>query len=190
MTKEKISEKEIPLILKKFNKSLWLSLLVFPFILIVVFLPVYFLFYFGILLFRKEVYDDLLTIYVVVVIGLVIINFLYGKLVINRKIRNRNIHRINENFIVQKKDNYTYTSDTVSNSDYFRLYLSDEKNNPKGIYISKEDFQNITVGQSINLTYYAILDIPADGFNNGQKLDFFRFFSVNKWKELKRKLTF
>lgn len=190
MTKERISEEEIPMILKKFNRSLWLSLFVFPFILIVICLPVYFLFYFGVLLFTNKAFDNLLTVYVILIIGLVIINFLYGKIFINNRIRNRNIYRINEQFIVQIKDNYTYTSDTVSNSDYFRLYLTDEKNNPRGIYISKEDFQNINVGQSIYLNYYEILDIPAEGFYNNQKLEFFRFFSINKWKELKKKLAF
>ncbi|WP_333852034.1 hypothetical protein [Epilithonimonas sp.] len=145
-----------------------------------------FFIYFGFLLFRKEAYGDLLTIYVAVVIGLVIINFLYGKLVINRKIRNRNIDRINENFIVKKKDHYTYTSDTASNSDYFRLYLIDEKNDLKGIYISKEDYQNISVGQSLNLTYYELLDIPVEGLYNNQKLYFFRFFVIERWKRLKK----
>ena len=46
-----------------------------------------------------------------------------------------------------KKDTYTYTSETVSNSEYFRLYLIGEDKEEKGIYISKEDYERISEKQ-------------------------------------------
>ena len=46
-----------------------------------------------------------------------------------------------------QKDTYTYTSETVSNSEYFRLYLIGEDKEEKGIYISKEDYERISEKQ-------------------------------------------
>ncbi|MFW0717903.1 hypothetical protein [Pedobacter sp. N23S346] len=190
MTKQKISESEIPLILKKFNKSLWFSTLVFPFILVVICLPIYFLFFFIILFLTGKNDENSLTVYIGIIIFLVFINFLYGKIVINKRIRNKDIDKINQNFTVLKKDSYTYTAENTSNSEYYRLYLSDEKKEEVGIYISKEDYFDIDEGQSLNLTYYELLDIPVEGFYENKELDFFKFFIVKKWKRIKKLMSF
>ena len=190
MTKQKISESEIPLILKKFNKSLWLSILVFPFIMVVICLPIYFLCFFVILLLTGRTYDNSISVYIGAITFLVFVNFLYGKILISRKIRGGEINKISQNFEVIKKDNYSYTSDSVSNSDYYRLYLSDECKEEVGIYISKEDYFNINEGQSLNLTYYELLDLPVEGFYENKRLDFFNFFTIQKWKKIKKLISF
>ncbi|WP_027388661.1 DUF2500 family protein [Chryseobacterium gregarium] len=189
MTKQKISHGEIPLILKKYNKSLWLSTLIFPFILIMIGLPIYFLFFFLMLFLTGKNYEDSMTVYIGIIIFLVLINFLYGKIIINRRIKNKDVDKINQDFKVLKKDSYTYTSENVSDSAYYRLYLSDEKNEKIGIYISKEDYLNIVEGQSLNLTYYELLDIPIEGFYENKKLDFFKFFIIQKWKRIKKLIS-
>ncbi|HHM0730487.1 TPA: hypothetical protein ACRFJD_003535, partial [Elizabethkingia anophelis] len=95
-----------------------------------------------------------------------------------------------EMFFIKKKDTYTYTSETVSNSEYFRLYLIGEDKEEKGIYISKEDYERISEKTSIMLVYFEIVDISIEGFYEDEKLDFFRFFVVKKMKHFVRQLTF
>ncbi|WP_220271252.1 hypothetical protein [Sphingobacterium spiritivorum] len=82
--------------------------------------------------------------------------------------------------MVQKKDTYTYTSDTVSNSTYFRLYLLGEHGDQKGIYISKEDFRRIKENTPIQLTYYEKVNIAVTGWYENEKLDFFSIFCSKK----------
>ncbi|MCD9856803.1 hypothetical protein LUD75_18915 [Epilithonimonas sp. JDS] len=188
MTKNKITDTEIPLVLKKFNKSLALSTVIFPFIFTVICLPIYFLFFFLTLFLTGENNSNLLTLYIGTIIFLVFINFLYCKIVINKRIKDKEIYKITQNFTIQKKDNYTYTSENVSNSDYYRLNLLDEKKDEIGIYISKDDYYNVREGQSLNLTYYELLDIPVEGYYNHQKLEFFKFFIIKKWSRLKQLL--
>lgn len=192
MDKQKVSEEEIPFVLNKFNRSLWLSLLVFPFILTIILLPLYFIiFLINLLLFKKHFdHQDIFTYYLLGIIALVLINFLYGRIFIGNKIRKKEIYKIQEHFLVQKKDSYTYTSETASDSHYFKLYVSGEDHQQKGIYVSKGDYQRIKEGSSLCLTYFEIVDIPVEGFYQDKKLEFFRFFVVKKWDHIKRQLSF
>lgn len=187
MHKQEISKEEVPFILKKFNRSLWLSLLVFPFVLFILFLPLYRLFFLINLLFLKNHFDqeEIFSCYALSIVALVLTNFLYGKIILGKKIRNRKVYKVQEMLLVQKKDTYTYTSDTVSNSTYFRLYLLGEHGDQKGIYISKEDFRRIKENTPIQLTYYEKVNIAVTGWYENEKLDFFRFFVVKKWKHIK-----
>lgn len=46
MLKEKIRKEEVAFVKKVFNKNLWKSLVIMPFILVLLCLPIYFLFFF------------------------------------------------------------------------------------------------------------------------------------------------
>lgn len=192
MHQQKISEEEIPFVLNKFNRSLWWSLLVFPFVLTAILLPFYLIvFFINLFLFKKHFeHQDILTYYLLGIITLVLINFLYGRIIIGNKIRKKEIYKIQEHFLVQKKDSYTYTSETASDSHYFKLYLSGENHQQKGIYVSKDDYQRIKEGSSLHLTYFEIVDIPVEGFYEDKKLEFFRFFVVKKWEHFKKQFLF
>ncbi|WP_160139606.1 hypothetical protein [Chryseobacterium sp. c4a] len=192
MHQQEISEKEIPFVLNRFNRSLWWSLLVFPFILIIIFLPLYLVIFFINSFFLKQHFDhqEVFTYYFIAILTLVVINFLYGKIIIGNKIKKKEVYKIQESFLVQKKDSYTYTSETASDSHYFKLYLSGEDHQQKGIYVSKEDYKRIKEGSSISLTYFKIVDIPVEGFYESEKMDSFRFFVVNRWEHIKRQLFF
>ncbi|OPB90112.1 hypothetical protein BAS06_07175 [Elizabethkingia miricola] len=187
-----ISKGEIPFVMNKFNRSLWLSLLVFPFVLTITFLPLYFILFFINMIVLEGYFENqsILTYYVIGIIAIVIINFLYGKIILGHKIKKGKIYKVQERFFIKKKDTYTYTSETVSNSDYFRLYLIGEDKEEKGIYISKEDYKRINEKTSIMLVYFEIVDIPIEGFYEDEKLDFFRFFVVKKMKYFVRQLTY
>ena len=187
-----ISRNEIPFVMNKFNRSLWLSLLVLPFILTIIFLPLYLILFFFNMFVLKGYFDNqgIFTYYVTGIIAIVIINFLYGKIILGHKIKNGKIYKVQERFFIKKKDTYTYTSETVSNSDYFRLYLIGEDKEEKGIYISKEDYKRINEKTSIILVYFEIVNVPIEGFYEGEKLDFFRFFVVKKMKYFVRQLTY
>ncbi|MDQ8749870.1 hypothetical protein [Elizabethkingia miricola] len=178
--------------MNKFNRSLWLSLLVFPFVLTITFLPLYFILFFINMIVLEGYFENqsILTYYVIGIIAIVIINFLYGKIILGHKIKKGKIYKVQERFFIKKKDTYTYTSETVSNSDYFRLYLIGEDKEEKGIYISKEDYKRINEKTSIMLVYFEIVDIPIEGFYEDEKLDFFRFFVVKKMKYFVRQLTY
>lgn len=191
MHRHLISKDEIPFVMNKFNRSLWLSLLVFPFVLTIIFLPLYFILYFINMIVLKGYFDNqsILNYYVIGIIAIVIINFLYGKIILGHRIKNGKIYKVQEMFFIKKKDTYTYTSETVSNSEYFRLYLIGEDKEEKGIYISKEDYERISEKTSIMLVYFEIVDISIEGFYEDEKLDFFRFFVVKKMKHFVRQLT-
>lgn len=182
MLKEKIKIEEVDFVKKTFNKSLWKSLLIMPFILTFLLLPIYFLIFFiGLSLFDNHL-DNLLTIYFISVLGLVILNFLYGKIIVNKRITNQEIYKITEDFIVKRKDNYTYTSDSVSDSHYFRLYLMNENNQKKGIYINEEDYKKVKEKQVITITYFEIVNIITKAVCNNHELEYSRFFSRRNWK--------
>lgn len=182
MVKEKITKDEIALVKKIFSRSLWKSLIVMPFILMFLLLPIYFLIFFiGLSAFNNHP-DHLISVYIISVLGLVIVNFLYGKIIINKRITNQEIYKITEDFNIQRKDNYTYSSDSVSDSHYFRLYLMDENNQKKGIYISEEDYKKIKEKEVITITYFEIVNISIKAVCNNQELEYTRFFTVRKWK--------
>jgi len=182
MIKEKIKIEEVYFVKKTFNKSLWKSLIIMPFILMFLLLPVYFLIFFiGIFVFNNHL-DNLLSIYIISVLGLVILNFSYGKIIINKRITNQEIYKIREDFNIQRKDKYTYTSDSASDSHYFRLYLISENNQKKGIYISEEDYKQIKEKEVITITYFEIVNIIEKAVCNNYELEYSRFFSITKWK--------
>lgn len=147
-----------------------------PFILAIIFLPIYFLFFF---IFHKQ-FDNLLSAYVIGILSIVVLNFLYGQMIIVNRIKNRKIHKVTEEFIVQKKDTYSYTSETMSNSDYYRLYLINNKNQRRGIYISSEDFKKISINEKITVTYFEIVNIIEKVIYRDQEIKYARFFSLNK----------
>lgn len=190
MQRQQISESEIPMIIKKFNKSLWLSLLVFPFVLLIILLPIYLLIFFVTLFLFKQPMDSLLTIYVTSILGLVILNFLYGKIVVIHKIKNKGICRIKEDFTIQRKDTHTYTSDTMSNSDEYKVYLIGENHEQKRVSLSKEDYRKMEVGKILTLVYYEWVNIPIEGFYENERLEFFHLFSVGKLKSIRKKIFF
>lgn len=177
MLKEKIKTEEVVFVKKAFNKSLWKSLIIMPFILTILLLPIYFSLFF---LFHRHL-DNLLSIYIISIFGLVILNFLYGKIIINKKITNQKIYKITEDFSIQRKDSYTYTSDSASDSNYFRLYLINKQHQRKGIYISKEDYKKVKENQVITITYFEKVNIIIKAVCNNQVLEYSRFFSVRKW---------
>lgn len=182
MLKEKIKFEEVDFVKKTFNKSLWKSLFIMPFILTFLLLPIYFLIFFiGLSLFDNHL-DNLLTIYFISVLGLVILNFLYGRFIVNKRITNHEIYKITEDFIIQRKDNYTYTSDSVSDSHYFRLYLINENNQKKGIYINEEDYKKVKEKQVITITYFEIVNIIIKAVCNDHVLEYSSFFSRRNWK--------
>ncbi|WP_255373797.1 hypothetical protein [[Flexibacter] sp. ATCC 35103] len=181
MLKEKIKAEEVILVKKAFNKSLWKSLIIMPFILTVILLPIYFLIFFiNLFIFHMDL-DNLLSIYIISILGLVILNFLYGKIIINKRITNQKIYKITEDFSIQRKDKYTYTSDSASDSNYFRLFLINKDDQKKGIYISEEDYKKVKENEVITITYFEIVDISIKAVCNNQELKYTRFFSVKKW---------
>ena len=100
MHRHLISKDEIPFVMNKFNRSLWLSLLVFPFVLTIIFLPLYFILYFINMIVLKGYFDNqsILTYYVIGIIAIVIINFLYGKIILGHRIKNGKIYKVQEMF--------------------------------------------------------------------------------------------
>src|SRR3954465_10224527 len=107
MLKEKIKIEEVVFVKKAFNKSLWKSLLIIPFVLTILLLPIYFLvFFISLFIFHRHL-DNLLSIYIISIVGLVSLNFLYGRIIINKRITNHKIYKITEDFRIQRKDNYT-----------------------------------------------------------------------------------
>ncbi|WP_264551065.1 hypothetical protein [Flavobacterium sp. N2038] len=182
MLKEKIKIEEVDFVKKTFNKSLWKSLIIMPFILTFLLLPIYFLIFFiDLFLFHSRL-DNLLSIYVISILGLVITNFLYGKIIINKRITNQKIYKITEEFTIQRKDNYTYTSDSASDSHYFRLYLINEKHQRKGIYICEEDYKKVKENEIITITYFETINISSRAVHNNQELEYAHFFTIKKWK--------
>lgn len=105
MHRHLISKDEIPFVMNKFNRSLWLSLLVFPFVLTIIFLPLYFILYFINMIVLKGYFDNqsILTYYVIGIIAIVIINFLYGKIILGHRIKNGKIYKVQEMFFIKKK---------------------------------------------------------------------------------------
>lgn len=182
MLKEKIKIEEVAFVKKVFNKNLWKSLVIMPFILVLLCLPIYFLIFFiSLFLFHSHL-DNLLTIYVVSIFGLVVLNFLYGKIIINKRIENQKIYKITDDLWVEKKDNYTYTSDSSSDSNYFRLYLINKYEQKKGIYISKDDYKKVKEKDVIKITYFEIVNIIIKTVCNGRELEYARFFTIRNWK--------
>lgn len=182
MIKEKITREEVSFVKKEFNKSLWESLIIMPFILVIICLPIYILCFVICLFIFNRHFDNLLSIYVISILGLMILNFLYGKIIINKRITNQEIYKITEDFSVQRKDTYTHTSDSASDSHYFRLYLMNENNQKKGIYISEEDYKKVKEKEVITITYFEIVNIVVKAVCNNQELEYSRFFSRKNWK--------
>lgn len=184
MLKEKISEEEKTFIRKKFNKSLWISLVVMPFILFVMFLPVYLLVFMLLLFVFNMRIDNLFTIYAVLILMIVFLDFLYGKIIVNNKISNKEIDKITDVFLIQKKDNYSYVSETASTSNYFRLYLINENKEKKGIYISSEDYRKVKENETITIIYFGTVNIIKNAVYKGADLNDVTFFLTKKWRFL------
>lgn len=182
MLKEKIKIEEVVFVKKAFNKSLWKSLIIMPFVLTILLLPIYFiLFFISLFIFHRHL-DNLLTTYVISILGLVILNFLYGKIIINRRITNQKTQKITEDFSIQRKDNYSYTSDSSSDSNYFKLYLINKDGQKKGIYISEEDYKKVKENEVITITYFEMVNISVRAVCNNKELEYSRFFTRRNWK--------
>jgi len=182
MLKEKIKIEEVVFVKRAFNKSLWKSLLIMPFVLTILLLPIYFLLFFISLFIFDRHLDDLLSIYIISILGLVIVNFLYGKIIINKRIKNQKIYKITEDFSIQRKYNYSYTSDSASDSNYFKLYLTNKEDQKKGIHISEEDYKKVKENEVITITYFETVNIIIKAVYNSQELEYSRFFTIRNWK--------
>ncbi|OXA83409.1 hypothetical protein [Flavobacterium hercynium] len=182
MLKEKIKIEEVDFVKKTFNKSLWQSLIIMPFILIFLLLPIYFLIFFIDLFIFNSHLDNLLTIYVISVFGLVLLNFLYGKIIMIKRITDQEIDKITENFSIQRKDNYTHSSEYGSDSHYYRLYLINEDDQKKGIRISEEDYKIVKENDVITITYFKTINIITKTTFNNQELKNSSFFPRRNWK--------
>ncbi|MDW8850055.1 hypothetical protein SD960_08130 [Flavobacterium sp. MMLR14_040] len=181
MLKEKIKIEEVVFVKKAFNKSLWKSIIVMPFILTFLFLPFYFLLFFiGLFIFHGHL-DNLLSLYIYSILGVVIVNFLYGKIIINKRITNKKIYKITEDFSIQRKNSYTHTSEYESDSHYFRLYLINKDDQKKGIYISEVDYKKVKEYEVITITYFETVNIIIKAVCNNQELKYARFFTIRNW---------
>ncbi|MEZ0129700.1 hypothetical protein AB9T88_08030 [Flavobacterium sp. LBUM151] len=182
MQKEKITKEEIVFVKKVFNKNLWKSLIILPFILVFLCLPIYFLVFFISLFMFDRHLNDLLSVYIVSILGVIFLNFLYGKIIINKKIANQKIYKITEDYSIQRKNSYTHSSDYGSDSHYFKLYLINKDDQKKGIYISEEDYKKVKENEVITITYYETVNISVRAVCNNQELEYSRFFTRRNWK--------
>ncbi|MEZ0129699.1 hypothetical protein AB9T88_08025 [Flavobacterium sp. LBUM151] len=86
----------------------------------------------------------ILLIIILSVIGFLIFNSIYSIISLNREINSCNIDRIEAEFKVENKDILTYTYETSSNSEYFKIFLINTFNNEKKrIYVEQEDYRKI-----------------------------------------------
>ena len=111
------------------------------------------------------------------VIGFLIFNSIYNIISLNREINSCSIDRIEAEFKVQNKDILTYTYETSSNSEYFKIFLintfNDEK---KRIYVEQEDYRKIKEKDLINIIYFDKLNLIYEAFHNDEKMKKVSFF--------------
>ncbi|OXA99517.1 hypothetical protein [Flavobacterium pectinovorum] len=75
-----------------------------------------------------------------------------------------------------------YTSDSSSDSNYFKLYLINKDGQKKGIYISEEDYKKVKENEVITITYFEIVNIIIKAVCNNEQLEYARFFTRRNWK--------
>jgi hypothetical protein len=96
---------------------------------------------------------------------------------LNRKITKGNIDFIEADFKVLKKDILTYTYETSSNSEYFKIFLINTFNKEKKrIYVEREDYRKIKEGDLIKIIYFNKVNIPFKAIHNGTKMQNISFF--------------
>lgn len=184
MIKEKITSKEAIWIRKKFNKKLIFSSIILPFIAFIILIPIYFLIFFLYQFIFKKYPDNLLNIYVVIIVAFFAINLLYWLIKINKKIKNNEVYKIQALFTVVKKQIRSGPSSDISslyNEDYYELYI---KNNQieKGIRLSKYDYSKIKENDNITLIYFDTVDILLNVYYKGEELKDVKFLSTRRWK--------
>lgn len=173
MYKRKITKEEIEFISKIFNKKVKSSLFI---------IAVCSLFLFIFLYCLSVNWIDYLLVKIVLtltslIIGYLIINSIYSIVSLNIKINTCNIDRIEAEFKVQNKDILTYTYDTSSNSEYFKIFLINTFNNEKKrIYVEQEDYRKIKEKDFIKIIYFDKVNIPYEAIHNDEKMNKISFF--------------
>lgn len=119
----------------------------------------------------------IIIIIIVLLIAFLIFNSIYSIFSLNRKINTCNIERIEAEFKVQNKDILTYTYETSSNSEYFKIFLSNTFNNEKKrIYVEREDYRKIKEKDLIKIIYFDKVNILYEAVHNGEKMKKVSFF--------------
>lgn len=119
----------------------------------------------------------ILLIIILSIIGFLIFNSIYSIIFLTRKINTCNIDRIEAEFIVQNKDILTYTYDTSSNSEYFKIFLINTFNKEKKrIYVEQEDYRKIKEKDLIKIIYFDKLNVIYETVHNDNKMKKVSFF--------------
>jgi hypothetical protein len=173
MYKRKITEEEMRFISRTFNKTIKNSCLII----------IILLFFFSAFLYCLFInWIELLIIKIILIIilsfiGFLIFNSIYSIISLNRQINTCNIDRIEAEFIVQNKDILTYTYDTSSNSEYFKIFLINTFNNEKKrIYVEQEDYRKIKEKDLIKIIYFDKVNIAHEAIHNDDKMKKISFF--------------
>src|SRR5688572_6078202 len=127
MYKRKITEEEMLFVSKTFNKTIKNS-----YFIIIILLSFFSAFLYCLFINWVEFLPiKIILIIILSFIGFLIFNSIYSIISLNREINKCNIDRIEAEFKVQSKDTLTYTYDTSSNSEYFKIFLINTFNNEK-----------------------------------------------------------
>jgi hypothetical protein len=173
MYERKITEEEMFFVSRTFKKNIKNSC----------FIIILLLFFFSAFLYCLFInWVEFLIIKIILIIilsfiGFLISNSIYSIISLNRKINTCNIDRIEAEFKVQNKDILTYTYETSSNSEYFKIFLintfNDEK---KRIYVDQEDYRKIKEKDLIKIIYFDKLNLIYEAFHNDEKMKKVSFF--------------
>jgi Na+/proline symporter len=173
MHKRKITEEEMLFVSKTFNKNIKNSC----FIIILLFS---FFSAFLYCLFINWVEFLIIKIILIIILSFIvflIFNSIYSIISLNRKINTCNIDRIEAEFEVENKDILTYTYETSSNSEYFKIFLINTFNNEKKrIYVEEEDYRKIKEKDLIKIIYFDKVNIPYEAIHNDNKMGKISFF--------------
>ncbi|OOV20085.1 hypothetical protein [Flavobacterium sp. LM4] len=169
----KITEDEMIFVSSAFNKNAKKSYFIIIFLLFFFCSFLYCLFINWV----EFLFIKIIIIIVLSFIGFLIFNSIYSIISLNRKINTCNIDRIEAEFQVQNKDILTYTYETSSNSEYFKIFLINTFNNEKKrIYVEQEDYRKIKEKDLIKIIYFDKVNIPYEAVHNDKKMKKVSFF--------------
>lgn len=173
MKKRKITEEEMLFVSKTFNKDIRNSTSI-----IIILLSFFSAFLYCLFINWVElVIIKIILIIILLIIGFLIFNSIYSIIFLSREIKTCNIDRIEAEFKVQNKDILTYTYDTSSNSEYFKIFLINTFNNEKKrIYVEQEDYRRVREKDLIRIIYFDRVNIICEAFCNGSKMSKIDFF--------------
>lgn len=119
----------------------------------------------------------IILVLIALFIGFLVFNSIYSIVSLNRKINTCDIDRVEAEFRVQKKDILTYTYESSSNSEYFKIFLinifNDEK---KRIYVEEDNYREIKEKDLINITYFDKVNIIYEAVHDDKKMSKISFF--------------